>query len=315
MLHADHSSPTKVRRSGAMKMRREVYPREPQVSVVTRTIYASSTSTSTGMAMPVEDTPIPFGPIVGGIAGGVLIVLLAVGGWWWWVSKMRAAKAMGAKTRRAQDLAAARTGHGKTESTETLNTKASHSKSQSSYMSEKSATSPTHEPVQKPSAILAAQQKNPRSPVTHQTTSSTSLASSKYAPLRPSPLALNVVNRASSAMSEEPPTVVVTAPPQTDSNILSPQTAALRSISPLPPKVNVVPPSPPPPKRSLDAPGTERNQRESVQSMQSVLTVASEYSLDSPVGVAYGGDEMTHEAYANPMDDWRASKPDVADRR
>jgi hypothetical protein len=39
--------------------------------------------------------------------------------------------------------------------------------------------------------------------------------------------------------------------------------------------------------------------------------MASEYSLDSPVGVAYGGDEMEHESYKNPRDEWRESKGDV----
>ncbi|KAF8610506.1 hypothetical protein BDV93DRAFT_601505 [Ceratobasidium sp. AG-I] len=319
----DHSSPTKVGRSqlhGILekRMKRELLPREPQVSVVTQTIYASSTSTSTGLPLPADNSSIPLGPIVGGIAGGVFLVLLAVGGWMWWGSRMRAAKAKGAKARRAQDLAAARTGHSKTESTDTLNTIRSKTHSQSSHLSEKSEkseASSTHE-VKKPSAILA-QQKSSRSPFTHNAPSTTSLASSRYAPSRPSPLALAVVTRPSSQLSSRPPTVVVTVPPQ-----LSPlkplarqsASAVLRSLAPLPPAVNVVPPSPPPPAPMLLAPAAEKTQRQSVQSVQSVQTVASEYSLDSPVGVAYGGDELELEAHKNPRDEWRDSNGDVMNR-
>lgn len=292
-----------------MKMRREVFPREPQVSVVTHTIYASRTSTATSLPVT-EDVPIPVGPIVGGIIGGVLIVFLVVGAWWWWGSRSRSVQAKSGKARRAQDLAKTRTGHGKTQSMETLNTSASHTNSQSSHMSEKSP-SPSHPPVLKPSAILAAQQKNHRPVFTHQTPSTTSITSSKYAPARPSPLALNVVNRSPSVMSENPPMVLVTAPPRSSSPEISPQSAALRSLVPLPPKVHVVPPSPPPPMRKLDAPTEERNVRESVQSVQSVQSVASNYSLDSPVGVAYGGDETAREVYINPRDTWNADALDL----
>jgi hypothetical protein len=215
----------------------------------------------------------------------------------------------GEKARRAQDLAFARTGHGKTESTETLNSTLSKSHSHSSHLSEKSMTKSGHEPVKKPSAILAQQPKS-RSPFTHNAPSSTSLASSKYAPSRPSPLALGVVTRSPSVMSENPPAVVVSAPRRETAG-LTPQAAALRSIAPLPPFVKVVPPSPPPPAQMLLAPAKERVQRQSVQSVQ---TVASDYSLDSPVGVAYGGDELERESYMNPRDEWRESKGDVMDR-
>lgn len=171
--------------------------------------------------------------------------------------------------------------------------------------------------MKKPSAILA-QQKSARAPFAHNAPSTTSLASSKYAPSRPSPLALAVVTRPSSQLSDRPPTVVVTMPPQPSP--LNPSTppqsasAALRSLAPLPPAVNVVPPSPPPPARALLAPETEKTQRQSVQSVQSVQTVASEYSLDSPVGVAYGGDELELEAYTNPRDEWRESNGDITNR-
>lgn len=295
-----------------MRMKREVFPRAPQVSVVTKTIYASSTAISTSPPQP-ENVPIPLGPIVGGIIGGMLIVLVAVGGWWCWGSRLRSSNAKGAKARRAQHLTAARTGHSKTESTETLKTNGGHSKSQSSLSEKTKEKQPTnatatHESVQKPSAILA-QEKNSRSPFMHQTNSSASLTSSRYAPSRPSPLALNVVTRTPSMLSENPPTVVVTTAPQPNTpEVLSPQSAALRSLLPLPPKVNVVPPSPPPPVHALPVPTTEKNSRQSVQS------VASEYSLDSPVGVAYGGDELEQEPYINPRDEWRASQDDVMSR-
>ncbi|KAH7340277.1 hypothetical protein B0J17DRAFT_715507 [Rhizoctonia solani] len=301
--------------SQMMRMKREVFPRAPQVSVVTKTIYASSTAISTGPSQT-ESVPIPIGPIVGGIIGGMLIVLVAVGGWWWWGSRLHESKAKGAKARRAQSLTAARTGHNKTESTETLKTNSGHSKSQSSLSEKTKEKQPanatvTHESVQKPSAILA-QERNARPPFMHQTNSSASLASSRYAPSRPSPLALNVVTRAPSALSENPPSVVVTAAPRSNSpELLSPQTAALRSLSPLPPKVHVVPPSPPPPVHALPVPATEKNSRQSVQSVQSAQSMASEYSLDSPVGVAYGGDELERMPYINPRDEWRASQDDI----
>ncbi|KDN49384.1 hypothetical protein RSAG8_02086, partial [Rhizoctonia solani AG-8 WAC10335] len=197
MLHANDSSPTKVHGSQMMRMKRVVFARAPQVSVVTRTIYASSTAITT----------------------------------------------------------------------------------------------------------------NPPQP---QTVSSTSIASSRYVPSRPSPLALNVVTRAPSVATDDPPTVVVTAPAQSNHPaVLSPQSAALRRLSPLPPKVQVVPPSPPPPAHTLPAPATDKNPRQSVQSVQSA---ASEYSLDSPVGVAYGGDELEQQPYTNPRDEWRASQDDVMSR-
>ena len=65
--------------------------------------------------------------------------------------------------------------------------------------------------------------------------------------------------------------------------------------------------------RKLGAPIEERNVRESVQSVQSVQSAASNYSLDSPVGVAYGGDETAREVYVNPRDTWRDSNADVLD--
>ncbi|CAE6433301.1 unnamed protein product [Rhizoctonia solani] len=315
MLHANGSLPTKAHRSQMMRMKREVFPRAPQVSVITKTVYASSTAIPSNSPQ-VENAPIPLGPIVGGILGGMLIVLVAVGGWWWWGSRLRASKAKGAKARRAQHLTAARTRHSRTDSTENLKTSGSHSKSQAS-LSEKTReeqpakTSVAHESIQKPSAILA-QEKNTRPPFMHQTNSSASLASSRYAPSRPSPLALNVVTRAPSALSENPPTVLVTSPTQSSGQpLLSPQSAALRSLSPLPPKVHVLPPSPPPPVHTLPAPALNKHQRQSVQSVQSV---ASDYSLDSPVGVAYGGDELEREPYTNPRDEWRSSQDDIMSR-
>ncbi|CAE6418473.1 hypothetical protein RSOLAG1IB_00943 [Rhizoctonia solani AG-1 IB] len=314
MLHVNGSSPTKVHGSQTKRMRRELLPRVPQVSVVTQTITASSTSTST--SLPQASTPVPIGSMVGGIVGGMLIVLVAVGAWWWWGSLLNDSKAQGAKARRAQNLNAARTGHAKTESTETLKTAGNRSPTTlSEKTQEKSnSTQVAHEPVQLPSAILAQQQKNTRSPFMHQANSTTSLASSKYTPSRPSPLALNVVTRAPSALSDNPPTVFVTAPPQPDIKVMSPQSAALHSLSPLPPKVHVVPPSPPPPVHKLPVPNADKNQRQSVQSVQSAQSVASEYSLDSPVGVAYGGDELERESYINPRDEWRSSQEDIASR-
>lgn len=227
----------------------------------------------------------------------------------------------GAKARRAQDLAKARTAqHGKTQSTETLNTIRSKAHSNSSHLSEKSEqseTSSTHEPVKKPSAILS-QQKSSRPSFAHNAPSTTSLASSKYAPSRPSPLALAVVTRPPSEMSDRSPTVVVVPPPQPSP--LKPPTpqsasAVLRSLTPLPPAVNVVPPSPPPPAHMHLAPAADRTQRQSVQSVQSAQTVASEYSLDSPIGVAYGGDELELEAYTNPRGDWRDSQDSAGQGR
>ncbi|KAG8708003.1 hypothetical protein FRC09_001504 [Ceratobasidium sp. 395] len=273
-------------------MEKMLVPRAPQVSVVTRTIYASSTSTATAPAVPTSDPGIPLGPIVGGMIGGMAIVLLAVGGWFWWGSRLRAAKAKGAKARRAQELAATRTGHGhsKTESTEVL----AQSKSR---MSEKSGTGSVSasEPVKKPSAILS-EKPNPsshsRSPFNHQTGSATSLGSSKYAPSRPSPLALGVVNRPDSVVSD-------------------------KSVVPAPflPAVNVVPPSPTISiKALLSPPEPDRAQRQSVQSTQSVQTVGSEYSTESAVGVAYGGDEGTQEVYKNPRDEWLESKKNAVGR-
>ncbi|KAJ1310384.1 hypothetical protein OPQ81_007122 [Rhizoctonia solani] len=315
MLHANDSSPTKAHRSQMMRMKREVFPRAPQVSVVTQTVYASSTATATSPPQ-VEDVPIPLGAIVGGIIGGMLIVLVALGGWWCWGSSLRASKAKVTKARRAQNLTAARTRHSKTESTETLKTTGSRSTPQtplSEKFKEKQSADPpaSHETVQKPSAILA-QERNTRPPFMHQTNSSASLGSSKYAPSRPSPLALNVVTRSPSVLSENPPTVIVTATSSPNNpEILSPQSAALRSLVPLPPKVNVVPPSPPPPAHILSAPTTDKNQRRSIQSVQSFQSVASEYSLDSPIGVAYGGDELEKEPYVNPRDEWRASQDNI----
>ncbi|CAE6464516.1 unnamed protein product [Rhizoctonia solani] len=317
MLHANDSSPTKVHGSQMMRMRREVLPRAPQVSVVTQTITASGVSTSTSTSLPQTSTPVPIGPMVGGIVGGMLIVLLAVGGWWWWGSLLNDPKANGAKARRAQSLTAARTRHSKTESTETLKTTGGRSQttlSEKTQEKQSKNSAGTNETVQLPSAILAQQQKNTRPPFMHQANSSTSLTGSKYTPSRPSPLALNVVTRALSVVSDNPPTVLVTAPPQSEVKVMSPQSAALHSLSPLPPQVHIVPPSPPPPAHVLPVPGTEKNQRQSVQSMQSVQSVASEYSLDSPIGVAYGGDELEREPYINPRDEWRASREDVMDR-
>ncbi|KAB5593052.1 hypothetical protein CTheo_3517 [Ceratobasidium theobromae] len=307
MLHNDRSIPTKVHWPEA-KMKRVVLPREPQVSVVTQTIRASSTSTSTELPLAVKDQPLPFGAIVGGTVSGMLIVLLVVGGWWWWGSRMRASREKGAKARRSQ-LLAARVGitHEKTQSTESLKS-ADHSKSQSqfSHNSEKPENQTIipvlQEPVKKPSAILA-QQKNSRPPFVHPASSTTSLGSTKYAPARPSPLARNVVTNAPSTMSENAPTVDITAPANSS-------VAASRNLAP-PPSVKVVPPSPPRPARMLDAPVTASSQRQSVQSVQSAQTV---YSIDSPVGVAYGGDETEHEAYTNPRDEWRASNADMSAR-
>ncbi|KAL5636104.1 hypothetical protein ACGC1H_004799 [Rhizoctonia solani] len=307
MSHANNSSPTKIHGS-QLRMKRELFPRAPQVSVVTRTIYASNTAATTNSPQP-EDVSVPIGPIVGGIVGGMLIVLVAVGGWWWWGSRLRVSNAKGAKARRAQHLTTARTGHSKTESTETLKTKGSHSKPQASLSEKRQEKQPdnatvTHDSVQKPSAILA-QERNTRPPFMHQTNSSASLTSSRYVPSRPSPLALNVVTRAPSVATDNPPTVVVTAPKQpSDPPLLSPQSAALRRLSPLPPKVQVVPPSPPPPVHRLSKPITR-------QSIQSVQSAASEYSLDSPIGVAYGGDELERQQYTNPRDEWRESQDDI----
>ncbi|CAE6433624.1 unnamed protein product [Rhizoctonia solani] len=311
MLHANDPSPTKAHGSQTKKMRREVFPRVPQVSVVTQTITASSTSTST--SLPQTGSPVPIGPIVGGIVGGMLIVLVAVGGWWWWGSLLNDSKVQGAKARRAQSLTATRAGHSKTESTETLKTTGSRSQttlSEKTQEKQSNNAKVAQESVQLPSAILAQQQKNTRSPFMHNANSTTSLASSKYMPSRPSPLALNVVTRAPSVLSDNPPIVLVTAPPQSDTKVMSPQSAALHSLLPLPPKVHIVPPSPPPPVHKLPIP-TDKNQRQSVQSLQSV---ASEYSLDSPIGVAYGGDELEREPYINPRDEWRASQEDVVSR-
>ncbi|KAG9082753.1 hypothetical protein FS749_006590 [Ceratobasidium sp. UAMH 11750] len=279
--------PTKVGRRHEMvgrRMERAILPREPQVSVVTRTIYASSTSTTTALAIPTDDPSIPLGPIVGGIVGGMAIVLLAVGGWFWWGSRLRAAKAKDAKARRAQELDQRR----RTESSEGLRS-ASQSKPDL-RMSEKSGTRPATEPVKKPSAILS-EKPNPtahhRSPFNHTTVSSTSLASSKYAPSRPSPLALGVITRSSSVMTDAPP---------------------IPSLPSLP-SVNVVPASPPMPARALLSPTEpDRAQRHSVQS------VASEYSTESAVGVAYGGDETDQEVYKHPRDEWLESKQNAVGR-
>ncbi|KAG9126553.1 hypothetical protein FRC07_003007 [Ceratobasidium sp. 392] len=284
-----HSDPTKVgRRHGVVgnRMERMILPRAPQVSVVTRTIYASSTSTATGAAIPTADPGIPLGPIIGGMVGGMVIVLLAVGGWYWWGGRLRAAKAQGAKARRAQELAATRTGqgHGKTESTETLHTTQSKSR-----MSEKSGTSSASEPVKKPSAIMS-EKPHSRSPFNHQTGSSTSLASSKYAPSRPSPLALGVITRPDSVVSDGPP----------------------RVPAPFLPALNIVPPSPTVSVKTLLSPDIpDRAQRQSTQSVQ---TVGSEYSTESAVGVAYGGDEGTQEVYKNPRDEWLESKKNAVGR-
>ncbi|KAG8743705.1 hypothetical protein FRC10_011578 [Ceratobasidium sp. 414] len=242
------------------RMKREILPREPQVSV-------------------------------GGIVGGMVIVLLAVGGWFWWGSRVRAAKTKSAKSRRAQELDQRRmAGRGRAESSETL-----HNGAQSkpdSRMSEKPGTNPATEPVKKPSAILSEKPKpSPhRSPFNHTNVSSTSLASSKYAPSRPSPLALGVITRSSSAMSDAPPIPGL-------------------------PSVNVVPASPTVPVRALLSPAEpDRTQRRSVQSTHSVQSAASEYSTDSAVGVAYGGDEAEQEAYKHPRDEWLESKKSAVGR-
>lgn len=268
------------------RMRREILPREPQVSVVTQTIYASSTSTATPIPIPTKDTGVPYGPIVGGMVGGMVIVLLVVGGWFWWGSRVRAAKAKGAKARRAQHLAVVRTGHGKSESTETLKT--------SSPDPEKPKPAPANHPVKKPSDILAEKPKpNGRSPFNMTAPSTTSLAS-KYAPARPSPLALAVVTRSPSVMSDHMPV------PTPGSGL---------------PAVNVVPPSPSMPSQALLAPEEPgRAQRQSVQSAKSVQSVASEYSAESAIGVAYGGDEGERDVLKHPHDEWLESKKSAVAR-
>ncbi|QRV86160.1 hypothetical protein RhiJN_14178 [Ceratobasidium sp. AG-Ba] len=263
------------------RMRREILPREPQVSVVTQTIYASSTSTATGIAIPTDDPGVPYGPIIGGMVGGMVLVLLVVGGWFWWGSRMRATKAKGAKARRAQHLTVART-HGKSESTETLH------KSDSASEKSKSGTTPASEPVKMPSAILAEKSSpGARSPFNMSAPSTTSLVS-KYAPARPSPLALAVVTRSPSVMSDNMP---VPGP---------------GSVFPA---VNVVPPSPTMSTRALPvSKELDRTHRESVQ------TVASQYSAESAIGVAYGGDEAEQEALKNPRDEWLESKKNAVAR-
>ncbi|KAG9102828.1 hypothetical protein FRC06_001017 [Ceratobasidium sp. 370] len=255
--------------------------------------FAGSTSTATSPAIPADVPGIPFGPIVGGIVGGMAIVLLAVGGWFWWGSRLRAAKAKDAKVRRAQELDRRRTGRSRTESSEALRG-ATQSKPDS-RISEKPGTTLATEPVKKPSTILSEKPKpNPhhRSPFNHPTGSSTSLASSKYAPSRPSPLALGVITRSSSVMSDIPP-------------------VPMRSL----PSVNVVPASPTIPAPTLLSPAEpNRTQRQSVQSTHSVQSAASEYSTDSAVGVAYGGDEADQEVHKHPRDEWLESKKSAVAR-